>query len=353
MRKSLLSTILAVVAFAITASAQTVNFDFAANEWNHPLGTSLNRAKGYITAPIEKDGVSIVFKYGTATSRPYYIETGPQVRVLNKNVMKIYAPQGKAITKIAFTHGNYFNLKADGLAGDEWTGNAALVKFTGTGSSYIDAIAVTLEDMNENTAIPTEDDEVVTIDFDDPTQHSEFNVVENTPLTADLDLEDADEGGESRLYTHIPFTNSTSALVSKNALMYQSYTVKLRMFNGAITFSTDGDKVIKSIEMSLGTFNSGNTLNGEPVTKAELTAGKEVNAPTAELAIAGQTIINTITVTLADKPVEPYQVPTAISEIAAGEKSGPDVIYDLSGRRLRSIDAAGIYIVNGKKVLVK
>jgi hypothetical protein len=37
----------------------------------------------------------------------------------------------------------------------------------------------------------------------------------------------------------------------------------------------------------------------------------------------------------------------------AAENNGPDVIYDLSGRRLRSIDAAGINIVNGKKVLVK
>ena len=37
----------------------------------------------------------------------------------------------------------------------------------------------------------------------------------------------------------------------------------------------------------------------------------------------------------------------------AAENNGPDVIYDLSGRRLRSIDAAGIYIVNGKKVVIK
>ncbi len=34
-------------------------------------------------------------------------------------------------------------------------------------------------------------------------------------------------------------------------------------------------------------------------------------------------------------------------------ESAPDSVYDLTGRRIESINAAGIYIVNGKKVLVK
>ena len=47
--------------------------------------------------------------------------------------------------------------------------------------------------------------------------------------------------------------------------------------------------------------------------------------------------------------------------IVAGESSvddvvvenGAKVIYDLTGRRIDNITKAGIYIVNGKKVLVK
>ena len=42
---------------------------------------------------------------------------------------------------------------------------------------------------------------------------------------------------------------------------------------------------------------------------------------------------------------------TNISAIAA--ENGANVIYDLTGRRIEAITTAGIYIVNGKKVLVK
>ena len=34
-------------------------------------------------------------------------------------------------------------------------------------------------------------------------------------------------------------------------------------------------------------------------------------------------------------------------------ENGANVIYDLTGRKINEINAAGIYIVNGKKVLVK
>ena len=43
---------------------------------------------------------------------------------------------------------------------------------------------------------------------------------------------------------------------------------------------------------------------------------------------------------------------TAIEGVATGNESAK-VIYDLSGRRLNNITNAGVYIINGKKVLVK
>ena len=43
---------------------------------------------------------------------------------------------------------------------------------------------------------------------------------------------------------------------------------------------------------------------------------------------------------------------TAIDEVEAAE-TGEQVIYDLTGRRVESINAPGIYIVNGKKVVIK
>ena len=42
---------------------------------------------------------------------------------------------------------------------------------------------------------------------------------------------------------------------------------------------------------------------------------------------------------------------TSIEHITT--ENGAKVIYDLTGRRVESIGATGIYIVNGKKTLVK
>ncbi|MBO7272183.1 MAG: hypothetical protein J6U89_04830, partial [Bacteroidaceae bacterium] len=42
---------------------------------------------------------------------------------------------------------------------------------------------------------------------------------------------------------------------------------------------------------------------------------------------------------------------TSISNIAV--ENAENVIYDITGRRVNEITKAGIYIVNGKKVLVK
>ena len=43
---------------------------------------------------------------------------------------------------------------------------------------------------------------------------------------------------------------------------------------------------------------------------------------------------------------------TGISEVK-GENGEVKTIYDLTGRRVEAITAPGIYVVNGRKVLVK
>ena len=44
---------------------------------------------------------------------------------------------------------------------------------------------------------------------------------------------------------------------------------------------------------------------------------------------------------------------TSIDEAPAAAKQHDAAIYDLTGRRVENIANAGIYIVNGKKVIVK
>lgn len=51
--------------------------------------------------------------------------------------------------------------------------------------------------------------------------------------------------------------------------------------------------------------------------------------------------------------VEYNEIESSIDEILVGTENGSNGIYDLQGRRLRTVSGAGIYIIDGKKVLVK
>jgi hypothetical protein len=46
-------------------------------------------------------------------------------------------------------------------------------------------------------------------------------------------------------------------------------------------------------------------------------------------------------------------VPTGINGIEVEDANAPKVIYTISGQRVSTITEGGIYIINGKKVLVK
>ncbi len=302
----------AALMIAAVASAQTdVTFDFTANEWGHATGTVSN-ATTELTK-LSKDNVDIIFKYGTRSTLPYYNSNGPQVRVMQNNVIKVYAPEGKAVTKIVFTHGDYFNLSADGLSGDVWTGNSAAVKFTSTGSNFINKMVVTIADMTAETIIPTESDETVNIAIED------YGETDDSNLTADVNIVKGASGGASRAYVTLPYTTSTSALVSKNKWYYNTstFTVGLRIFNETITIKTDPDKIIKEISMTLGNYNTANKINGATTTKTILQSGLEINSETVEMEIAGQTIIYNINVTLADKAITPYSPATGINNANA------------------------------------
>ena len=46
-------------------------------------------------------------------------------------------------------------------------------------------------------------------------------------------------------------------------------------------------------------------------------------------------------------------VTTSVEEVNVNEMKNDDCIYDIYGRRVKSINTTGVYLVNGKKVLVK
>lgn len=97
---------------------------------------------------------------------------------------------------------------------------------------------------------------------------------------------------------------------------------------------TDGTNSISIYEKSL---LSGVTFSTE-----------EVYTITAFVGVYGETI--QLTILSADDVVG---VPTAINGIEIEDADAPKVIYTISGQRVSEITKGGIYIINGKKVLVK
>jgi len=279
----------------------TATFDFTANEWNNPTATSSLDAASAPIGTLEKDGIKAVFKRATG-NQPYYFanSTTAQARLLKNNILKVIAPEGKAILKVVFTAPTY-NLSGDGLTEKTWTGNATRVAFNATGSCYFTQMDVTYADMTSETVDPEEADETITLDFNDPTAHSEFNVTENTYLTQDIVLSDGPAEQGSRVKTTIPFIEGATT-ANQNYIRVSGLNVSMYLRGGKVVFEADGDKVIKNIKMTSAAFNA--TLNGETVTKDQITGdGWNGNSSRVEMEVTGGTNITDITFTLGDKPV--------------------------------------------------
>ena len=292
-------------------AATEVTFDFAANEWKHPLGTALDSDPGNLDE-LTKDDVLVVFKQAKHKDYPPRYWTGPQVRAYTNNIIRVVAPTGKAITKIEFTATgtNYFGMTAAGgtLEGTTWTGNAAYAKFTPTKTNRLTKMVVTLDEADETTDKTGDADETVFLDFNDPTIHDEFDVSSTTYLTEDIVLTDGHRDsndkidGENHVTTTIPFIPGV-ANSKQNYIRYSSGKVSMYLRGGKVVFKTHADKIFKNIKMTASAFNA--TLNGEAVTKDQITGdGWEGNSNIVEMEVTEGTNISNITFVIADKPIE-------------------------------------------------
>ena len=378
MKKMLLS--FAALMIAAVASAQTdVTFDFTANEWNHPLSSgSLLTDKalynqGNISDALSKEGIDIVFKQGArlitigtdedkgskANTCPKYFEANSvkHIRIFNKNIMKVLAPAGKAITKIAFEMNNTtFNMTNQGegeldATNKAWTGNATLVKIKAGATNQIKTMTVTIADKTADTTTPAaEAEETVFLDFNDPTIHKEFTgITSTTYFSEDLNIIEGIRNDDDILDTDnlIRMTVPFGTASTKNGFYYGSGKVYLYLRTGKTTIKCDADKIIKNIKMSFynsGSWNNDNTINGETSSYAQLTGdGWTGNSNVVELVAAGATRIKDITFVLADRPVEDT-TPTGINNAnAEADAAKANVVK-------KYVDGKQVVIVkNGKK----
>ena len=122
---------------------------------------------------------------------------------------------------------------------------------------------------------------------------------------------------------------------------------QLRMYSGHIVMDAPEGKAITKVEVDNGRWNNNNAINGE--------AGYvwEGNSTNIVIDIAGNSQMNKITVTLADKNDETttYEgLPTSINTAKAVAEKGE--IFNIAGQKLVA-PTKGINIIGGKKVLVK
>ena len=124
---------------------------------------------------------------------------------------------------------------------------------------------------------------------------------------------------------------------------------QLRMYSGCIVMDAPEGKAITKVEVNNGRWNADNAFNGTASGVGEWTG----NSTNVVLDIAGNTQMNKITVTLADKNDETTtyeELPTAIS--TAKTVAVKSEVFNLAGQKLVA-PMKGFNIIGGKKVLVK
>ena len=122
---------------------------------------------------------------------------------------------------------------------------------------------------------------------------------------------------------------------------------QLRMYSGTIVMDAPEGKAITKVEVIYGKWHNDNMINGMAG------ATWEGNSTNAVIDIAGNTQMNKIVVTLADKNEETTtygNLPTAINTTKATAAKAE--IFNLAGQQLTA-PVKGINIIGGKKVLVK
>ena len=178
---------------AIPVNAEDVLFDFQNNNGNWPVGEGANFADGNITT-LTWQNVTLTAIQGESANPPRLMTNasrGTCLWLYKNTSIKLGAPEGKAITKIAVTmqSGSFDLTPSTGtMTEDVWAGNASEVTFGPNANStrYVWAMTVTLADENNETVKP-----VAAVEVDDI---ATFNALEAGTL-AKLKLTNARVNG--------------------------------------------------------------------------------------------------------------------------------------------------------------
>lgn len=388
------------------AESVTANFDFSDPNFRSAIGTAMTDVAGYIyneTFPV--DGVTLQITAGSAPSRIYVDNNRGQCLVTYKEftTLTFRAPEGKAITKIEFTAAgnsniNNFTASSGAIEGMIWTGNAGGVRFLQGGTSYLAKAIVTVEGKTAETAV------LAPIEYTECANIAAFNALE-AGTYAKVTLKDAEVTGKSAdgystVWIQdatggcwIQYTTLNGKLQEKTKVNGTVY-VMARPNSGNVQMKEAEDTpkseiasaAISDYTIVSGTIDQVNvaanlnkvvviknaTLEETSATAGKLTQGEssiDVNNGTAT---ANQQLhkiaewaedtklegIDMVAILVGKSATANQLLPISIeSTITDGistvtANSDKVNIFNLQGQRMNSMQK-GLYIVNGKKIIIK
>lgn len=413
----------ALLSLPVLANADDVTFDFKNNNLNLTYGQNgtVEQVKaGDLTGKsITKDNVVLNFVSAPTIPTRYFLNgsRGLQYQSQSGAQLRVTAPSGSAVTKIVFTGNPSVNAKtgvtsyqnswtankgggtltAANQETQTWTGNAESVRLV-SGTSYIDAITVTIEAANNETILRANETPDTYTEVSDL---AAFNAAANNALVK-LTLNNAiitsgmvneegfyvqdATGGAHFYYTGLEFevndvlngtiyvkknnqtlgariaqteeTSKEGLTITKNGTITPSEGTiaqiniaanKLRVvkLSGvAVKGSSEQEATITDAESSIDIYNG--KINNFPYVIKESLA----NIDYAKATVVGILYGSSSTV----NKIMPLSITedsgSGIQNISAAAQADNVVIYNLQGVRMNSLQK-GINIINGRKVVIK
>lgn len=321
----------------ITVNAYTQPTTISITNWNTLFGTSYSGSVSNVTdnAPLsgKKDRLNVIYA-GTGN---HYV-TNSQIRFYPNNKLTFEAPAGYAITKIEFTSGSNWGATISSDNGTynsstkTWTGAASTVLLTGSGSSRCDMNQATITLAN-------------TVDI-------AITAAGLATFVADAPL---DYAGISGIEAYIAKENGTKIELTKVEKVAAGTGVLLRATDNGTDFTIpvttgDADDVTGNIFVR-GTGAAVATTDATYTNYILSTKSGVVGFYHANNNIVAVNRAYLHTSVSAARIDLNFDELTGINEVK-NQKEAVEGIFDLQGRKIAQ-PARGLYIVNGKKVVIK
>ncbi len=419
---------------AIVEESTSALFDFHNNNLEMTPGvngtTESVNAGNLETAALTKGDVTLTFVSSPTMPTRFYDNgtRGLQLQLIKDGQMRVTAAEGKAITAIRFTYNlgkntstgaDVYNTswgvdKGEGTFSTDkltWTGNASSVRFTATGSTYVDAIEVETAPANAETVTPAVNEYTTEV-----SSLADFNALSDGTLVK-LNLTDAvitssmvNEWGcyvqdatagahfyctglnfkvGDKLNGFVYVKKNKQTMGSRIAMTEETNSNDLTVSEGGTytpatgsiaELSIDGNlmKVIKLTDVAVkGTSATAATITDADSKTININNGKTnyfpyvIQESLADIDYAKATVIGILTKTGSGFQIMPLSISedieTGIDSIdnsqltidrsAEGRLQGKNAAgkwYSLDGRRINGKPMQkGIYIFNGRKIVVK